>query len=124
VVGPLPRQDPPATRFGSQYSGELGESPYPKGGVMSTVAIVAIVIGAAIVLALVVSAMRRARGRREFAQVQTEATHDDARHHRQRAESRRTEAAIAEERAERAKVEAELDEERASQRERELGRNN
>lgn len=91
---------------------------------MSTVAVIAIVIGALIVLAIVVSLARRARGRREFADVQGEAQHDDARHHRERAEESRTEAAISSERAERAKVEAELDEERASQRERELGRNN
>ena len=91
---------------------------------MSTLAVVAIVIGALIVLAILVSVIGRARARQRFAQTQTDAQHDDARHHRQRAEDRRTEAAIAEERAERAKVEAELDEERASQRERELGRSN
>jgi uncharacterized low-complexity protein len=89
---------------------------------MSTLAIIAIVVGALIVLAIVVSVARRASQRREFAQVQTEAHHDDARHHRERAEGRRTEAAIAEERAKRAEVEAELDEERAAQREQELGR--
>lgn len=91
---------------------------------MSTVAVIAIVVGALIVLAIVVSVARRARNRREFAQVQGEAQHQDARHHRERAEDSRTEAAIAEERAKRAKVEAELNEERADQRERELGRNN
>ncbi|HEX6689424.1 MAG TPA: hypothetical protein VF085_12295 [Solirubrobacterales bacterium] len=91
---------------------------------MSTVAVIAIVIGALIVLSIVASVVMRARDRRQFAQVQTDAQHDDARHHREQAEDRRTEAAIAEERAERAKVEAELNEERADQRERELGRNN
>jgi FtsZ-interacting cell division protein ZipA len=91
---------------------------------MSTLAIVAIVIGALIVIAIVVSAARRARDRRELGHMQTEAGHDDARHHRERAEDRRTQAAIAEERAKRAQVEAELDEQRAEQRERELGRNN
>lgn len=91
---------------------------------MSTVAVIAIVIGALVVIAIMASVVRRARDRRRFAEVQGEAQHDDARHHRERAESSRTEAAIAEERAERAKVEAELDEERADQRERELGRNN
>lgn len=91
---------------------------------MSTVAAIAIVVGALIVLAIVISAARRARSRRKFAEAQGEAQHQDVRHHRERAEDNRTEAAIAEERAERAKVEAELNEERADQRERELGRNN
>lgn len=89
---------------------------------MSTLAIIAIVIGVLVLLALVVSASRRKSHDREFAQVQSEAQHDDARHHRERAEESRTEAAIAEERAKRAQVEAELDEERANQRESELGR--
>ncbi len=88
---------------------------------MSTIAIVAIVIAVVIVLALLFGMVSRARGRRQLGDVQTEAQHDDARHHRERAEESRTEAAIAEERARRAGVEAELDEERASQRERELG---
>ncbi len=91
---------------------------------MSTLAIVAIVIGALIVLAIVVSVARRARSRRELGHMQSAATRDDARHHRERAEERRTEAAIAEEQAKRAQVEAELDEERAEKRERELDRNN
>jgi flagellar biosynthesis/type III secretory pathway M-ring protein FliF/YscJ len=90
---------------------------------MSTLAVVAIVIGALIVLAILVGMARRARTRRELAHAQVEAKHDDARHHRERAEDKRTEAAIAEERAKRVQVEAELDEERAGQRERELGRN-
>ncbi len=89
---------------------------------MSTLAIIAIVIGALIVLAIVVSLARRAQDRRQFGQVQHQAQHDDASHHRERAEDSRTEAAIAEERAERAKVEAELDEERAARREQELER--
>jgi hypothetical protein len=88
---------------------------------MSTLAIIAIIIGALIVLAIVVSMARRAKQRRKFGQVQREAQHDDARHHRERAEESRTQAAIAEERAERSKVEAELDEERARRREQELG---
>jgi FtsZ-interacting cell division protein ZipA len=87
---------------------------------MSTVAIVAIIVGVLIVLALVVSMARRTQHRREFGQVQTKARQDDAHHHRERAEQSRTEAAIAEERAKRAQVEAELDEERASRREHEL----
>ena len=90
---------------------------------MSTLAIIAIVVGALIVLAIVLSAARRARDRRQLGQLQTEAVGDDASHHRERAAERRTEAAIAEERAKRAQVEAELDEERAGKRERELGRN-
>jgi FtsZ-interacting cell division protein ZipA len=88
---------------------------------MSTIAIIAIVIGALIVLAILVSMARRAGQRRKLAHVQREAQRDDARHHRERAEESRTEAAIAKERAERAKVEAELDEERAARREHELG---
>jgi flagellar biosynthesis/type III secretory pathway M-ring protein FliF/YscJ len=102
----------------------LEESLYVKGGAMSTVAVIAIVIGALIVLAIAIAAINRARHRREFAQVQGEAQHQDARHHRERAEDSRTEAAIAEERSKRAKVEAELNEERADQRERELDMNN
>jgi flagellar biosynthesis/type III secretory pathway M-ring protein FliF/YscJ len=90
---------------------------------MSTLAVVAIVLGALIVLAIVVSVARRARGRRELAQTQSEAQRDDARHHREKAEESRTEAAIAEEHAQRVKAEAELNEERADRRERELGRN-
>lgn len=90
---------------------------------MSTLAIIAIVVGALILLAIALSVMRRARARRELGHMQSEARRDDAHHHREKAEERRTEAAIAEERAKRAQVEAELDEERAAQRERELGRN-
>ena len=88
---------------------------------MSTLAIIAIVIGALIVLAIVVSMASRSKKRREFGEVQREAQRDDAGHHRERAEEGRTEAAVAEERAERAKLQAELDEERASRREQELG---
>ncbi len=91
---------------------------------MSTLAIVAIVIGALIVIAILVSRARRSSQRRELGEVQTEAKHDDARHHREHAQESRTEAAIAEERAKRAKVEADLDEERATRREEELGREN
>jgi FtsZ-interacting cell division protein ZipA len=89
---------------------------------MSTIAIIAIVIGALIVLALLISMARKAGRKRQYAQVQTDAKRDDAVHHREQAEERRTEAAVAEERARRAKVEAELDEERAASREREVGR--
>ena len=89
---------------------------------MSTLAVIAIVVGALIVLAILVSVARRAQHRREFGEAQVEAQHDDARHHRERAEERRTEAAVAEERARRAQVEAELDEERATRREHELDR--
>lgn len=88
---------------------------------MSTLAVIAIVVGALIVLALLVSMVRRAGRRREFGHAQADAQRDDVRHHRERADERRTEAAIAEERAKRAQVEAELDEERAGARERELG---
>jgi FtsZ-interacting cell division protein ZipA len=87
---------------------------------MSTLAIIAIVVGALILLAILVSVARRASQRREIGQAQTEAQHDDARHHRERAEESRTQAAIAEERAKRAQVEAELNEERATRREHEL----
>jgi uncharacterized membrane protein YcjF (UPF0283 family) len=88
---------------------------------MSTIAIIAIIVGAIIVLAILISIARRGEKRRKLGQVQQEAQHDDARHHRERAQESRTEAAIAEERAERAKVEADLDEERAAKREHELG---
>jgi FtsZ-interacting cell division protein ZipA len=87
---------------------------------MSTLAIIAIVVGALILLAILVSAARRRSRQRELGEIQHEAVHDDARHHRERAEDGRTEAAVAEEQAKRAKVEAELDEERAASREREL----
>ena len=87
---------------------------------MSTLAIIAIVLAALIVLAIIVSAARKKSREREFAQVQNEAQHDDVDHHRERAGELRTEAAVAEERAKRAKVEAELDEERAVRREKEL----
>jgi hypothetical protein len=63
---------------------------------------------------------RRAERRRKLGNAQQEAQHDDARHHRDRAQESRAEAAIAEERAERARAEAELDEERAERREQEL----
>lgn len=86
---------------------------------MSTLGIVAIIVGALIVLAILLWAVSRARRRREVAQIQTEATHEDAQHHRERAEERRTEAATAQERARRAEVEAELDEERAGRRQQE-----
>jgi FtsZ-interacting cell division protein ZipA len=88
---------------------------------MSTIAIIAIVIGALIVLGILVSTARSAGKRRRLGQVQQRAQHDDAHHHRERAEESRTEAAVAQERAERAKAEAELDEERATRREQELG---
>jgi hypothetical protein len=89
---------------------------------MSTLAIIAIVVGALILLAIVVSLARRKSHEREFSEVQTRAQRDDAHHHRERAEESRTEAAIAEERAKRAEVQAELDEERATRREQELRR--
>jgi FtsZ-interacting cell division protein ZipA len=88
---------------------------------MSTIAIIAIVIGALIVLALLISMARKAGRKRQYAQVQTDAKRDDAVHHREQAEERRTEAAVAEARARRAKVEAELDEVRAASRERVVG---
>jgi len=88
---------------------------------MSTIAIIAIIVGAIIVLAILVSMARKAGNRRQIGQAQEQAQRDDAGHHRERAQESRTEAAIAEERAQRAKVEADLDEERASRREQELG---
>jgi FtsZ-interacting cell division protein ZipA len=87
---------------------------------MSTLAIIAIVVAVLIVLAILVSASRRAKTRRELGQAQREAQHDDVRHHREQASDSRTEAAVAEEQAKRAKAEAELDEERATRREAEL----
>jgi flagellar biosynthesis/type III secretory pathway M-ring protein FliF/YscJ len=88
---------------------------------MSTVAVIAIVVGALILLAIVVAIARNANRRREFSRVQTEAQHDDVQHHRGRADERRHEAELAEERAKRARAEAELDEQRAASRERDLG---
>jgi FtsZ-interacting cell division protein ZipA len=88
---------------------------------MSTIAIIAIIVGAIIVLAILVSMARKTGKRRELGKVQHQAQRDDAHHHRERAEESRTEAAIAQERAERAKVEADLNEERATRREQELG---
>jgi FtsZ-interacting cell division protein ZipA len=87
---------------------------------MSTVLVIVIVVVALIVIAMLVSAARKSSQDRQLGRVQTEAQHDDVRHHRERADESRTEAVIAEERAKRAKVEAELDDERASAREREL----
>jgi FtsZ-interacting cell division protein ZipA len=87
---------------------------------MSALGVIAIIIGALIVLAIVVSVARRTKQKREFGQVQAEAQHDDVRHHHERAEEHRTEAAVAEERARRANAEAELDEERAGRREHQL----
>jgi hypothetical protein len=69
---------------------------------------------------MLIAAARKASHRRQLAEAQTEARHDDVRHHREHAEERRSEAAVAEERAKRAKVEAELDEERARSGEEEL----
>ena len=69
---------------------------------MSTIAIIAIVIGAIIVIALIAAAARRNSERRQFAQAQTDAHRDYAQHERGHAEERRREAAVAEERAKRA----------------------
>jgi hypothetical protein len=88
---------------------------------MSTLAIIAIIVGALILLAIVVSMARRSKQQREFGRAQVEAKQEDVQHHRARAEERRTDAAVAEERAKRADVEAKLDEERAERREHELG---
>jgi Mg2+/citrate symporter len=108
-------------RFDSVSAG-MGGALNVKGEAMSTAAIVAIVIGALIVIAIAMVVARRARDRHQVATAQVEAQQDDARHHRERAEASRTEAAVAEERARRAQVEAELDEERATRREQELDR--
>jgi FtsZ-interacting cell division protein ZipA len=88
---------------------------------MSTVAVIAIVVAALVVIAIVVSVSRKASRRHEISRVQSEAQHDDVRHHRDRADESRREAELAEERAKRAKAEAELDEQRAASREEELG---
>lgn len=87
---------------------------------MSTVAVIAIVVGVLIVLAIIVAMARRGSQRRELARVQDQAQHDDVRHHRGRADESRHEAELAEERAKRARAEASLDEQRAASREREL----
>jgi FtsZ-interacting cell division protein ZipA len=88
---------------------------------MSTIAVIAIIVGALIVLALLVSLSGKAKRRRELGRTQERAQRDDAEHHRSEAEDRRREAAIAEERARRVAAEAEAHEERAARREAELG---
>ncbi len=88
---------------------------------MSTVAVIAIVVAALILLAIIVSMARSKAHRREIAQAQTEAKRDDVQHHHDRASDRRHEAELAEEQAKRARAEAELDERRAAGREQELG---
>ena len=87
---------------------------------MSTIAIIAIVIGALILLAIIVAAAKRSKDRRELGRVQTEAIGDDVSHHREQAQEQRTEAAVAEERAKRKAAEADAEEQRAASREREL----
>jgi FtsZ-interacting cell division protein ZipA len=87
---------------------------------MSTIAIIAIIVGALILIAVLVSMSRKTKQRRELGQLQTEAQRDDASHHRDQAQAQRTEAAVAEEQAKRKAVEAELHEQRAARREQEL----
>jgi FtsZ-interacting cell division protein ZipA len=87
---------------------------------MSTIAVIAIIVGALILIALLVSMSRKAAQRRQLGKVQQEAHREDVQHHRDQAEERRTEAAVAEERARRVAAEAEAHEERAARREREL----
>jgi hypothetical protein len=88
---------------------------------MSTIAVIAIVVAALILLAIIVSMARSKAQRREIGQAQVAAKHDDAQHHHDRAGERRHEAELAEEQAKRARAEAELDERRAAGREQELG---
>jgi FtsZ-interacting cell division protein ZipA len=87
---------------------------------MSTIAIIAIVIGGLIVLGLLVSAIRSRARRKAYGREQLRAHRDDIRHHEQKADERRIEAAVAGERAKRAETAAELDEERAARRKAEL----
>jgi FtsZ-interacting cell division protein ZipA len=87
---------------------------------MSTIAIIAIVVGALILIAILVSMAKKTKQRRELGQLQTEAHEDDVVHHREQAQEQRTEAAVAEERAKRKATEAELHEQRAERREQEL----
>ena len=87
---------------------------------MDTLAIIAIIVGALILLAIVVALARRGQQRSEIGRAQEEAQHEDVRHHRDQAERKRSEAELAEERARRAKAEAELDEQRAAAREEEV----
>jgi FtsZ-interacting cell division protein ZipA len=89
---------------------------------MSTLAVIAIIIGALIVLALLVSLSGKASRRRKLGQTQERAQRDDVDHHRAEADERRTEAAVAEERARRVAAEADAHEERAARREAELDR--
>ena len=87
---------------------------------MSTIAIIAIVIGGLIVLGLLLSAMRKRARRRAFGREQLRAHRDDIRHHERQADKSRVEAAVAGERARRAETEAELNQERAARRQAEL----
>lgn len=89
---------------------------------MSTIAVIAIIVGALIVLALLVSLSGKASRRRKLGKAQESAQRDDVSHHRAEAEDRRTEAAVAEERARRVAAEADAHEERAARREAELDR--
>jgi FtsZ-interacting cell division protein ZipA len=87
---------------------------------MDTLAVIAIIVGALVLIAILVVLARRGQERREVGHAQVEAQHDDVQHHRGRAEEKRSEAELAEERAKRARAEAELDERRAGEREREV----
>jgi hypothetical protein len=87
---------------------------------MSIVAIIAIVLAALILVGVLAAIARRGKERREMGQTQVKAQHDDVRHHRDEAQERRREAALADERARRARAEAELNERRAGEREHEL----
>lgn len=87
---------------------------------MSTIAVIAIIIGALILLALLYTAVRNKSRQRAFGKEQLRAQRDDVDHHRERAGERRVEAAVASERAKRAETEAELDEERAARRQAEI----
>jgi len=87
---------------------------------MSTIVIIAIVIGGLIILGLLLSAMRKRGARRALGREQLRAHRDDIQHHEKQADEKRVKAAVAAERAEHAKTEAELDEERAARRRAEL----
>ena len=89
---------------------------------MSTIAVIAIIVGGLILLGLLFAAARNRARRKELGREQSRAQRDDVEHHRERAGERRVEAAVASERAKRAETEAELDEERAARRQEELQR--
>src|SRR5262245_43786875 len=72
---------------------------------VSAIAIIAIIVGALIIIGLLVSFLRREQADKRVGSAQVQAQHDDLDHHRERADERRAEAELAQERAKRASAE-------------------